>query len=205
MAGKKGKSGRPKGSRTRKNKKPAAKANIPTVVEVTDYPRLGKEAEAYGVKSSAIEELLGKTEDLPCPKKDKSPNNDNAAGQLFELKVLGDFLKLPFAFWAGKVGLDELKLTDEEAVQWAEPTKVLLDHYLPVIPAVAYAWFAWSVTTLAIMNKRFEAIEAERKRRKKQSSSVQPAGGAEARAKPVVDARQAFSQGGPEFKPKKVE
>lgn len=160
--------------------------------KITPHPRVGDDVEKFGPRIPGFEK---KIEDLgggPEPPKQKSPEIAKEVQADLDSKVIADFLKLPFATWASRINFPAIRLTDKEALEWAEPTKVLLDHYMPVIPPIAYAWFAWSVTTISIVNARIELIAAE-KRKRGESQTETKAGPVEA---PV--------QGAPAIKPRKI-
>lgn len=149
-----------------KPKKPSESPVKMAEKKITPYPRVGDaEVEKYGPRVPGFEKKLdalgGKTE----PPKPKPPETATDVQAKLDLKVIADFLKLPFATWASRINFPAIRLTDKEALKWAEPTKVLLDHYMPVIPPIAYAWFAWSVTTISIVNTRIDLIAAEKRKR----------------------------------------
>jgi len=142
-------------------KKPVEGVHIAEPEKITPYPRFGAEAEKFGFSDKEFEAKLGIAPAEVAPKAKIATEEEQA----IEIKIIADFLKLPFAFWASRLNLPALRLSNSEATQWAEPTKTLLDYYLPKLPTIAYAWFAWSVTTCSIMNTRFELIGAERKKK----------------------------------------
>lgn len=151
-------------------------------VEVTPYPRLGDEAAKYGGRNLDFEEKLGAEAPESEQAEPETPALAEEDFKQYEIKMIADVLKLPFAYWSARVGIRAIRLTDIEAAEWAEPTKMLLDHYVPKMPPIAYAWLAWSVTTITVMNKRFELIEAARERKTEarpaeQTKTVQPVGG----------------------------
>lgn len=174
--------GRPPGSKDkrkrkkvkRKHTKKKSAASTPPKVEpptkpeeITPHPRVGKEVDKYGPRNLDFEKKL----DLPPKPEPAKPDPLIQAveaiedEQQLEIKLIADFLKLPFTLWASRIKMPAMRLTENEAKEWAESTKTLLQHYMPLIPPIAYAWFAWSVTTITIMDKRLELIAAEKKKR----------------------------------------
>lgn len=168
--------------------------------KVTPHPRVGDEVDKYGPRNLDFEDKLGAVGAKPEPKQPrpetKAPPKEEQS-QL-EIKMIADFLKLPFTFWAARIEFPGVRLTDNEAREWAEPTKTLLNHYMPLIPPIGYAWIAWAITTITIMDKRLELIAAEKSKRTKQEPApVQgPTTGHSA------DPR-AQQQGAPQYTPKK--
>ena len=169
---------------------------------VVDYPSVGDDVNKYGPRNLEFEQKLGIPPAEPVAKeKIPPPAEDQQTIEGTTLKTLANSLKLPFAFWASRAGLPALRLTDQEAREWADPTKSLLDHYMPKIPEMVYAWIAWTVCMCSIMDKRFVLITAEREKRSaRQSSESQGTVGPQSRqanASPIA-------QGAPKYEPKRV-
>ena len=180
-----------KAKKRTKIKKPAELSKLPKVTPIEPYPRVGDAVKKYGPQNKEFEDKL---DDLREPQPEKAkpakPALEDVSG--LEVKIIADFLKLPFATWASRIEFPAIRLTDREAKEWAEPTKVLLDHYLPIIPPIAYVWFAWSITTISIVNARFEMIAAVKRKR------------GESQAEPTAGPVEAPRQGAPSTKPQKV-
>lgn len=210
--------GRPIGSKDKKKrkkikrkhtKKKSAASTPPKVEpstkpeEITPHPRVGKEVESYGPRNLDFEEKL----DLPPksePPKPEPPTSEPVIvgkedEQQLEIKMIADFLKLPFTLWASRIKMPAMRLTEDEAKEWAESTKTLLKHYMPLIPPIAYAWFAWSITTITIMDKRLELIAAEKKKRTNRQPQAPPEPPQVGR--PINSGTE--PQGAPAYKPKK--
>ena len=71
-----------------------------------------------------------------------------------------------------------MALADAEAKRIAEPAMQLLEHYLPQIPVIAYAWVSLSVSTFWVMQSRLRTIQEikrHRERMQKQSRPSEPA------------------------------
>jgi len=195
------KTGRPKGSKDKAKRvvggdqkkkagaaKPARQAGVDE--QVGPFPR-----------NLEFERKLG---GLPA----SLPAEENALAvgvtETLDRKIVADCLKLPFAFWASKAGLPAVRLTDREAKEFAEPVAPLIEHYLPTIPPMAYAWLGTIVVFAGLMNSRFELIAAAREKSGRssagsasQASAGQPATGRQ----PVI---VPFAQGAPKYEPKKV-
>lgn len=174
------------------------------LLPIVDYPSVGDEVNKYGPRNLEFEQKLGVPPAEVSPKQGaplpmRAEDQETIEGTT--LKMLANSLKLPFAFWASRAGLPALRLTDQEAREWAEPTKALLDHYMPKIPEMVYAWIAWSVCTCSIMDKRFVLITAEREKRSARQSS-------ESQGTVGPSSRQAntgpIAQGAPKYEPKRV-
>lgn len=167
---------------------------------VVDYPSVGKDVDKYGPRNLEFEQKLGVPPPEPAAKPQQGPPAEDQ--DTLDRKIVADCLKLPFAFWASRAALPELRLTDQEAKEWADPTKALLEHYMPKIPGIVYAWVGWSVCTCSIMDKRFQIITAEREKRSARQSSesqgtVGPQEGRQANASPIA-------QGAPKYEPKRI-
>lgn len=161
---------------------------------ITPHPRVGDDVKKYGPQSKEFESKL---DDLREPQPEKAKPAKTAKTAMpdvsgLEVKIIANFLKLPFATWASRIDFPAIRLTDKEALEWAEPTKVLLDYYLPIIPPIAYAWFAWSITTISIVNSRLELIAAIKRKQ------------GESQAEPTAGPVEAPKQGAPSTKPQKV-
>jgi hypothetical protein len=143
-------------------------------VKLTPYPNVGDDVDKYGPRDTEFEKKIkAHLRDKPEQVKAKPELPIIQEQGEFEIKIIADFLKLPFALWASRINYPPIRLTNQEAIEWAEPTKVLLDHYMPKIPAIGYAWFAWSITTISIINTRVELITAE-KRQRGESAETKP-------------------------------
>jgi hypothetical protein len=180
-------------------RKKAGLVKPPERPEVMDYPSVGKDVDKYGPRNLEFEQKLGvPPPEPPAAAKEKTtPAEDQ---HMLDLKIVADFMKLPFGFWASRADLPALRLTDQEAREWAEPTVTLLDYYLPKIPGIVYAWIAWTVCTCTFMDKRFGLVTAEHKKRLAQKSSESQAGPQSRQPNPGTPA----AQGAPHYEPKRV-
>lgn len=193
------------GKKKEMGRKPVAPAQKPSEQfvpkETVPHPRLGDNTDNYGPRNVSFEQKLRGSE--PRAKqttaKVQAPATKDQSD--IEIKLIANFLKLPFTFWATRIKLASIRLTDAEAKEWAEPTKILLDHYMPLMPPIGYAWIAWSITTITVMDKRLELIAAEKAGRPKPANKNQKEVIAQERAKRENFARG--QQGAPDYKPKR--
>ena len=75
-----------------------------------------------------------------------------------DVKIIGQAIQIPFDIWALKNDCDALKISIEEAVLIAKPAKILVDHYLPQVPDIAWAWFSLITVTYTIVYGRLVLI-----------------------------------------------
>ncbi len=91
----------------------------------------------------------------PGPPKEPEPEQAELT-----IEVVAGVVKIPFEFWAISQGVDVLKLDDNEAHRIAEPAKQLLEHYLPSIPIIAYAWISLTSSAFWAMRSRLVLVKA---------------------------------------------
>ena len=91
-----------------------------------------------------------------------------------DFKVIGQALQIPFDLWSVGQGVPELKITTAESILMAKPVKQLLDHYIPSLPEIAWAWISLGAVSYSIMKCRLELLAEIRKN--KDSSSEQTTG-----------------------------
>lgn len=136
----------------RKAKKPAAEAP-----KVTPYPQAGK-------KVTEFEEALdGKLAGTLAAAPGSAAAEQPAGPPDIDLKVIGQVCQIPFDLWSVSQAVDGLKLTDNESAMMAKPAKQLLDHYVPQIPVIAWAWISLSVVTYSAMKSRLLLIQEIKK------------------------------------------
>ncbi len=155
---------------TKKVSQAASVTTDPAKWKITPHPTAGPKVEAFEQK---LDEQIAGDEIKPKrgrPRKVIEPEPEAS------LEFVQGALQLPFELWSIGQGVDELALSDVEARQLAEPVKQLLDHYLPSIPAIAYAWCSCAVSIFWIMRPRILKIQDL----KKQQSSSEAKGGKEA-------------------------
>lgn len=163
----------------RKVKKPAVRSDIPSAApetvgpKITPHPTAAPEIRAF--EDALDEKLAGAESKRPVgrPRKQKESPAAPAALEELSIEIVAGTVKLPFELWAIGQGVDELALTDDEALQLAEPLRKLIEHYLPQIPPIAYAWIGLSVSSFWIMRSRLLLI-AEIKAENLHASSPEP-------------------------------
>lgn len=155
-----------------KTKKPADPA--PAKPKITPYPQAG-------VKVQEFEDVLDRqfAGDTTPPKRPvgRPPRPPEPEQPELTIDIVAGVIKIPFELWAIGQDVKELALTDEESKQMAEPARQLLEHYLPMIPPIAYAWIGLSVSSFWVMRTRLLLIQELRKQREKQQPDrpVEPA------------------------------
>lgn len=143
------------------------------VVEVTPPPTAGKKVIDFEQKLD--EQIAGGPSD---PKKrgrgrpPKESQQPEPVPAVVGSNVIKDAVCVPFDMWARSQRLKGLRLTDEEAQTLVDPIRILLDYYLPEVPAIAYAWAALVITAYAITSPRLLLIEDERKLRQSKNEAL---------------------------------
>lgn len=152
-----------KPAKTAEPKKPAELA--PAQPKVTAYPTAGPKVQEF--EDALDRQLAG---DTAPPKRGpgRPPKLPKPEQPELSIEIVAGVIKIPFELWAIGQDVKDLALTDEEAKQMAEPAKQLLEHYLPMIPPIAYAWIGLSVSSFWVMRTRLLLIQAIKKQREKQ-------------------------------------
>lgn len=107
----------------------------------------------------------------PGTGKHQQAARDMAAQEIAGLneQVVCDMWKLPFNLWAAARKIDELKLTDPEAIALARPSLVLLTHYGPEkLSPIHLAWYQLSAVVVTVTMSRLLIL------RKVQSATQKP-------------------------------
>jgi len=94
------------------------------------------------------------------PKRDRRRPRIEAEQQPPEIdvKVIGQAIQIPFDLWAIKQDIPDLKISVQESVIIAKPLKQILDHYMPNVPAIAWAWISLSAVSYSILKTRLVLI-----------------------------------------------
>lgn len=127
---------------------------------VTPHPAAGKVVKEFEDQLDA--RLSG--EPPPAPKRgpgrppNKKPEPEPEPAEL-TIDIVAGVVKIPFELWAISQSVKSLSLTDSEARNIAEPAHSLLEHYLPQIPVIAYAWVSMSVSVFWVMQSRLLTIK----------------------------------------------
>lgn len=156
---------------TMAEKKPAQDpAQKKTPPEVVPMPTAGRKVTEFEDRLDAS--LLAGDE---APKRGRGRPRKEAEQQPPEIdvKVIGQAIQIPFDLWSIQQDIPDLKISVAESVMIAKPLKQILDHYMPNVPDIAWAWISLSAVSYSIMKSRLVLI-AEIKKAK--TSSEQPAG-----------------------------
>lgn len=87
-------------------------------------------------------------------------------------KALAPVLKIPFSIWSNVSQIEEMKLTDAEAVEWAGPIVELLEYYFPGrIPEIVWIWLMFLSATEKVIDSRVK-IRYEKRQERKRSGSA---------------------------------
>jgi len=105
----------------------------------------------------ALEEVITKDQakEVPGGQDPSAPDNlDKSDRELSKAsKALAPVLKIPFSIWAKVSEIPEMKLTDAEAEEWAEPIVALLEYYFPgKIPEIAWMWLMFLSATEKVID-----------------------------------------------------
>jgi len=80
-------------------------------------------------------------------------------------KAIAPVLKIPFGIWSNIVEIPEIKLSNEEAQEWAEPVVGLLEYYFPgKVPEIAWIWLMFFTSTGHVIDSRIEIQHQHRKK-----------------------------------------
>ena len=138
-------------------------------------------APTAGKKVQDFEDVLDKqlAGDMGPPKRPvgRPPKEKEVEPEPPELtiEIVAGVVKIPFELWSISQSVKSLALTDDEAKNIAEPARQLLEHYLPQIPVIAYAWISMSVSVFWVMQSRLRTIQEIRKHRERIRQETQPA------------------------------
>ncbi len=82
-------------------------------------------------------------------------------------KALAPVLKIPFSIWASVSQIEEMKLSDIEAEEWAMPIIDLLGYYFPgKIPEIIWIWLMFLSATEKVVDSRVKIRYEKRQERK---------------------------------------
>lgn len=141
---------------------------------MTPYPTAGEKITAF---EERLDAQLG-ADSSGAPRGPGRPRKESVtaerAEQTFDSRLITQVVCIPFDLWALSQGVPQLKLRDEEAALIGPPVKELLDHYLPVMPPIAWAWISLSIVAYATMKPRLELIQVLKKEKANTSSAKRP-------------------------------
>jgi len=93
----------------------------------------------------------------------KFASKEPAAGPEIDVSDIAMVVQIPFDLWSVSQGVPELKISTDESTMLAKPVKKLLDHYVPQVPEIAWAWISLSAVSYSIMKSRLALIAEIRK------------------------------------------
>lgn len=155
-------------------KKPVAEKTVgpPASPDITPAPTAGPKILEF--EETLDRQLIG---DKPAEKKrgrgrpPNPPKEPQPPPPELTIDVIAGVVKIPFELWQISQGVESLALDDSEAQRIAEPAKQLVEHYLPQIPVISYAWVSVSVSIFWVMRSRLLLLQELRK----QKESEKPA------------------------------
>jgi len=156
----------------KKTKKTAPKEAKEAPPKITPYPTAGPKIQAF--ENKLDEQLAGgpQKRGRGRPRKEDIPEQEQP--EITKQLIVGA-VKMPFELWSIREKVEGLALTEPEAGQLAEPIRLLIEHYLPQIPPIAYAWGSLAVGAFWIMRSRLLLIAAI----KEQNELLRASAGAE--------------------------
>lgn len=154
-------------------------AKISSKPEITPIPTAGPKVQDF--EDNLDRQLAG---DKPAEKKrgvgrpPNPPKEPEPESPELTIDVVAGVVKIPFELWSISQDVEFLKLDDKEAQRIAEPAKQLLEHYLPQIPVIVYAWISLSTASFWAMRSRLLLVKTLRKQKeaKKPPAAAAPAG-----------------------------
>lgn len=146
--------------------------------EITLYPDAHKPVSEF---EQTLDRQLAGDMEPPTTKRGpgRPPKQAEPEPPELSIDVVAGVVKIPFELWAISQSVKSLALLDDEAKRIAEPALQLLNHYLPQIPVIAYAWISLSVSTFWAMQSRLgtiKQIQEHRKRIQQDAKPAEPAG-----------------------------
>ena len=146
---------------------PKRKKEIPTVVPM---PTAGRKITEFEDKLDAA---LFSSDDQPKRGRGRPRKEAEQQPPEIDVKVIGQAIQIPFDLWSVQQDVPDLKISVQESVMIAKPLKQILDHYMPNVPDITWAWISLSAVSYSIVKSRLVLI-AEIK--KANTSSEQQAG-----------------------------
>lgn len=79
------------------------------------------------------------------------------------VKAVAPVLKIPFAICSNIKEIPEIRLTNEEAQEWAVPIVDLLEYYFPgKVPEIAWMWLTFLTSTAKVIDSRIEIVHQKK-------------------------------------------
>jgi len=141
---------------------------------IVPHPTAGKKVQEF--EGVLDKQLAG---DMGPPKRPvgRPPKEKEVEPEPPELTIdiVAGVIKIPFELWSISQSVKSLALSDDEAKSIAEPARQLLEHYLPQIPVIAYAWISMSVSAFWVMQSRLRTIQEIKKHQERIRQETSPA------------------------------
>jgi len=165
-------------------KKKAAKKKVATKkvgkpIKVTFDPRkkqripefeqaLAEEAKLAELRKAEENEKAGRSDTRPGDSAQdpgaQGPPESTVPPKPKAARALAPVLKIPFAIWSKIDEIPELKLSQDEALEWAEPIADILEYYFPgKIPEIAWMWLMLLESTGRVIDSRVEIRHQKKK------------------------------------------
>ena len=157
---------------------------------------LEQEARAAEIRKQKEAEKAGRTEidDYIDPEKSRGGESvpDVSTVPLNAKKAIAPFLKIPFGIWANIEDIKEIRLSTEEAQEWAEPIVAILEYYYPdKVPEVVWIWLMLLTATGHVIDSRIDI----KHRIKEGSAAPQVAGQGPAQESPGSTSKEPAHNG----------
>lgn len=151
--------------------------------KITPMPTAGRKITEF---EDRLDQHLAGAE-IPKRGRGRPRKEDEQQPPEIDAKIIGQAIQVPFDLWAVANDFDCLKISIQESTMIARPLKELLDHYMPNVPTIAWAWISLGAVSYSIVKSRLVLITEMKKA--KISSSDQTKGG--------KDRPERRGQGGP--------
>lgn len=140
---------------------PDIKDQVKTPPTITPYPTAGRKIIEFEDRLDA--QMAGGEKKPARGSGGKFTSKEPAAGPEIDVTVIGQVVQIPFDLWSVSQGVPELKISTDESIMLAKPVKQLLDHYIPQVPEIAWAWISLGAVSYSIMKSRLALIAEIRK------------------------------------------
>jgi len=134
------------------------------------------EAEAQAAESRRLEEERAGSQERPgSTATTQSPGAEpESTIPPKAARAIAPVLKIPFAIWAKIDEIPEIRLSQDEALEWAEPLTDILEYYFPgKIPEIAWMWLMLLESTGRVIDSRIE-IRHQKKKQISEPSISEP-------------------------------
>lgn len=140
---------------------------------------LAEEAQAAESRKAKEDEKAGRSDKRPGvsaqgPGAEDQPES-TVPPKPKAVRALALVLKIPFAIWAKIDEIPEIKLSQDEAQEWAEPIADILEYYFPgKIPEIAWMWLMLLESTGRVIDSRVEIRHQKKKQFSAGTSTTAP-------------------------------